>query len=70
MHEFQDWIFSAKGRTITARVQVDGRGGGIITRFETRPGPSQSGLSIKVGSQQEAAAELERILTGLLGADW
>jgi hypothetical protein len=70
MHEFQDWIFSARGRTITARVQVDGRGGGTITRFEVRPGPSQIGLSIKVGSQQEAAAELERILTGLLGADW
>lgn len=49
---------------------MDGRGGGTITRFEVRPGPSQIGLSIKVGSQQEAAAELERILTGLLGADW
>ncbi len=70
MHEFQDWIFSARGRTITARVQVDGRGGGTITRFEARPGPSQNGLSIKVDSQQEAAAELERILTDLLGADW
>jgi hypothetical protein len=70
MHEFQDWTFSARGRTVTARVQVDGHGGGTVTRFETRPGPSQSGLSIKVGSQQEAAAELERILTGLLGADW
>ncbi len=70
MHEFQDWIFSARGRTITARVQVDGRGGGTITRFEARPGPSQNGLSIKVDSQQEGAAELERILTGLLGADW
>lgn len=70
MHDFQDWIFSARGRTITARVQVDGRGGGTITRFEARPGPSQNGLSIKVDSQQEGAAELERILTGLLGADW
>lgn len=70
MHEFQDWTFSARGRAVTARVQVDGRGGGTVTRFETRSGPSQSGLSIKVGSQQEAAAELERILTGLLGADW
>lgn len=70
MHAFQDWTFSAKGRTITARVQVDGQGGGTITRFEATPGPAQIGLSIKVGSQEEAAAELERILTELLGADW
>lgn len=49
---------------------MDGRGGGTLTRFQVRPGPSQSGLSIKVDSQQEAAAALERILTDLLGADW
>lgn len=70
MHEFQDWTFSAKGRIITARVQVDGHGGGIITRFEASPGPAQSGLSIKVSSEKEAAVELGRILTDLLGADW
>lgn len=70
MHAFQDWTFNTKGRTVTARVEVDGNGGGTIARFEARPGPAQTGLSIKVGSQQEAAAELERILTDLLGADW
>src|SRR2546427_4892178 len=37
MHAFQDWTFSANGRIITARVEVDGNGGGTITRFETRP---------------------------------
>lgn len=70
MHEFQDWIFSANGRSITARVQVDGTGGGTIVRFEASPGPAQSGLSIKVSSQQDAGAKLEQILTDLLGAGW
>lgn len=70
MYAFQDWTFNANGRIITARVEVDGSGGGTITRFETRPGPAQSGLSIKVNSQQEAATKLEQILTDLLGAGW
>lgn len=70
MHPFQDWTFIANGRIITARVEVDDYGGGTIIRFEARPGPAQSGLAIKVGSQQEAAAKLERILTDLLGDGW
>lgn len=70
MQPIQDWVFSARGRVVTARVETDGKGGGTITRFEARPGPSQVGISIKVASQQEAAKELERLLTDLLGADW
>ncbi len=70
MQTIQDWTFNSRGRTVTARVETDGKGGGTITRFESRPGPSQTGLSIKVGSEKEAAVELERILTKLLGADW
>ncbi len=70
MHQFHNWTFCANGRIITARVQVDGLGGGIITRVEASPGPAQTGLSIKVSSQKEAAVELDRILTELLGADW
>lgn len=70
MYAFQDWTFSANGRIITARVEVDDKGGGTITRFDARPGPAQSGLSIKVSSQQEAATKLEQILTDLLGAGW
>lgn len=70
MQPSQDWVFSARGRMVTARVEIDSKGGGTITRFDCRPGPSQTGLSIKVASQQEAAVELERILTALLGSDW
>lgn len=70
MAELQDWVFSARGRTITARVLTDGQGGGTITRFSVSPGPSQTGLSIKVASEKDAALKLERVLTDLLSARW
>ncbi len=59
MFEYQDWTFNANGRTLVARVELDGDGGGTINRYQLTPGPAQSGLCIKVASQEEAANRLE-----------
>ncbi|HIE5096440.1 hypothetical protein WG628_09955 [Stenotrophomonas maltophilia] len=70
MFEYQDWTFSANGRTLVARVELDGEGGGTINRYQLTPGPAQSGLSIKVASQAEAARKLESEVEKLLGHGW
>lgn len=70
MHEFQEWTFTARDRLVIARVEIDGSGGGVINRYQVFPGPSQSGLSIAVKSQAEAAERLEQLVTSLLGPNW
>ena len=64
------WIFNANGRTLVARVELDGDGGGTINRYQLTPGPAQSGLCIKVASQAEAAKKLETEVAKLLGPQW
>ncbi len=70
MFDYQDWTFHANGRTVVARVALDGEGGGTINRYQLVPGPAQSGLCIKVASQDEAAQKLEAEVTKLLGPEW
>ncbi|WP_263469018.1 hypothetical protein [Stenotrophomonas riyadhensis] len=70
MFEYQDWTFNANGRTLVARVELDGDGGGTINRYRLSPGPAQSGLCIKVASQEEAAKRLETEVEKLLGPEW
>lgn len=70
MFDYQDWTFIANGRTLVARVELDGEGGGTINRYQLKPGPAQSGLCIKVASQTEAAQRLEAEVAKLLGPDW
>ena len=70
MFDYQDWTFHANGRTVVARVALDGEGGGTINRYQLVPGPAQSGLCIKVASQDEAAQKLEAEVTKLLGPGW
>lgn len=70
MFDYQDWTFHANGRTVVARVELDGDGGGIINRYQVTPGLTQSGLCIKVASQDEAAQKLEAEVNKLLGPEW
>ncbi len=70
MFEYQDWTFNANGRTLVARVELDGDGGGTINRYQLTPGPAQSGLCIKVASQEEAAKRLATEVEKLLGPEW
>ena len=41
MFDYQDWTFHANGRTVVARVALDGDGGGTINRYQLVPGPAQ-----------------------------
>ena len=65
MFDYQDWTFHANGRTVVARVELDGDGGGIINRYQVTPGPAQSGLCIRLRRRtkpQKLEAEVNKLL--------
>ncbi|WP_442252985.1 hypothetical protein ACS0OX_10195 [Stenotrophomonas pavanii] len=70
MFDYQGWTFNANGRTLVARVELDGDGGGTINRYRLTLGPAQSGLCIKVASQEEAAKRLKTEVEKLRGPEW
>lgn len=69
MFDYQGWTFNANGRTRVAG------GTGWRRRRHHQPlpvdlGRAQSGLCIKVASQEEAAKRLETEVEKLLGPEW
>lgn len=65
--ERENWVFQIRGRAVTVRVEVDGRGGGELLRYSMDRGPTQWDLAAKVASRKEARLWLEARIWELLG---
>jgi len=69
-HEQQEWSFKIRGKAVTVRVVLDGKGGATVMRYSVADGVAQALPDIQVGSQAEAKDLVERKLLDLLGATW
>ncbi|WP_231113989.1 hypothetical protein [Stenotrophomonas maltophilia] len=67
---YEDWGFKIRGRDVTVRVSVESPGRGEVIAVHVIYGPSQTGLSIPVASQQDAKEKTEALLCDLMGSSW
>lgn len=67
---FEDWSFKIRSRDVTVRVSMESPDRGVVIAFNVIYGPSQTGLSIPVASQQDAKEKTEALLCDLMGSSW